>query len=478
MKKKLLPSLLTSPLLFFAFAAFADIQLPAIIGSHMVLQQNSGCKLWGWANPAEKISISGSWDTTNYHTVADGNGKWLITVKTPKAGGPFTVSLNGNNQLLLEDVLIGEVWDCSGQSNMEMSYSWGKQLYGADMAAATNQNIRFFHIPKLTAQYPQEDTKARWVVCNPDDARRFSMAGYFFGEKLQQTLQVPVGLINASWGGTPAETWTPKDTIEKQPVLVAAAAKLKSTSWWPEKPGFAYNAMIYPITNYNIAGVIWYQGESNVETAPTYAQLFTTMISSWRKAWQKDLPFYYVQIAPFEGYGTSNSGSILREQQTKVLSVPNTGMIVVSDLVDDVKDIHPKNKKDVGLRLASLALSKTYNIPNLPWQYPMYSNMSIEKNKVKISFTNADNGLMVKGDTLKGFYIAGADKVFVPAQAKIVGNTVVVSNKIIKEPVAVRFGFTSASIPNLFSKEGLPVNLFRTDDWDDVSTIKSEPKQP
>lgn len=472
MKKITLFFLLTSPLILSAFSALADIRLPAIIGSHMVLQQNSDCKLWGWSEPAEKISVNGSWDTVNYRTVADGNGKWMLAIKTPKAGGPYAVSLKGNNEITLDDVLVGEVWDCSGQSNMEMSDSWGKQLYGDEMAAATNTNIHFFHIPKTTSPYPQEDTKAHWVVCNPNDVKRFSMAGYFFGRQLQQTLNVPVGLINASWGGTPAETWTPKDSIEQQAILNAAAAKLAPAAWWPVSPGLAYNAMIYPITNYAIAGIIWYQGEANVGTANTYSNVMSTMINSWRRAFGRELPFYYVQIAPYEGYGTSNSSSILREQQTKVLSVPNTGMIVISDLVDDVRDIHPKNKKDVGLRLANLALSKTYNVPNLPYQYPIYNGMSVEKNKVKISFTNADKGLMMKGDAISGFYIAGADKIFVPAQAKIVGNTVIVSNKNIKEPVAVRFGFTSAAMPNLFSKEGLPVNLFRTDDWDDVNTVK------
>lgn len=459
-------------LLITSFSAKADIKLPAIIGDHMVLQQNSNCKLWGWSNPSEKISINASWDNTPIIDSADGNGKWMVTIKTPKAGGPYTISFKGDNLITLNDVVTGEVWDCSGQSNMEMSDSWGNQLYGDEFAQANNQSIRFFHIPKLTAEYPQEDTKAHWVVCNPADAKKFSMAGYFFGKQLQQTLHVPVGLISANWGGTPAETWTPKDSVVSNPVLKEASDKLQTTAWWPNKPAYAFNAMIYPITNYNIAGVIWYQGESNVGTSATYNKLFTTMINSWRSLWKKDFPFYYVQIAPFEGYGKTNNGSILREQQTKTLSVPNTGMIVVSDIVADVKDIHPKDKKDVGLRLANLALTKTYGVTGLPYLYPMYKSMTVEKNKVRIRFDNADNGLMAKGNTIHGFYIAGADKVFVPAQAKIDGNTVIVSDKTVKEPVAVRFGFVSASMPNLFSKEGLPVNLFRTDDWDDVATVK------
>lgn len=472
MKKFVLPLVLFVVFTVHSFIAQADIRLPAIIGSHMVLQQSSDCKLWGWSDPAEEINISTSWDTAHYKTIADGNGKWLLIVKTPKAGGAFTVTLKGNNQITLEDVLIGEVWDCSGQSNMEMSDSWGNQLYSAEIATANNQNIHFFHVPRLTAQYPQEDTKAQWVVCNPADAKTFSMAGYFFGQQLQQNLHVPIGLIEAAWGGTPAETWTPGDSIVNNPILKAAADKLQTAKWWPVATAYTYNAMIHPITNYNIAGVIWYQGEANVGTAATYGPLFSTMINSWRSAWQKDLPFYYVQIAPFDGYGVSNNSSILREQQTNTQAVSNTGMIVISDLVENVKDIHPRHKKEVGLRLANLALTKTYGIKDLPYQYPFYNSMTVEKNKARISFSNADKGLMKKGDTLSGFYIAGEDKIFVPAQAKIDGNTVVISSKAVKVPVAVRFGFTSASMPNLFSREGLPVNLFRTDDWDDVSTVK------
>ena len=470
--KKLLARLVILPLIIVCFQAKADIRLPAIIGDHMVLQQNSDCKLWGWSNANEKITITTSWDTSHVVVQALGDAKWMASIKTPKAGGPFSITLKGYNEVVINDVLVGEVWDCSGQSNMEMSDSWGKQLYSDELSQANNQSIRLFQIPRLTSEYPQDDTQGKWVVCNPADVKKFSMAGYFFGKTLQETLKLPVGLINASWGGTPAETWTPKDSIMNNPVLKESAAHLNSNPNWPVLPALIYNAEIHPITNFNIAGVIWYQGEANVGTASTYSQVFTTMINSWRSAWKKDLPFYYVQIAPFEGYGKSNDGSILREQQTKTLAVPNTGMIVVHDLVENVKDIHPRDKKNVGIRLANLALSKTYGVAGLPYQYPMFKEMKIEKGKAIISFSNANNGLQVKGDTLDGFYIAGADKNFVPAKAKISGNTVVVSSKEVKEPVAVRFGFTSASMPNLFNKEGLPVNMFRTDDWDDVPTLK------
>jgi len=451
--------------------AKAEIRLPAIMSSHMVLQQNSEVNIWGWCGPGEKIKLTTGWDTVVYNTKGSSGAKWNLTIKTPAAGGPYTLTINGNNRIILEDILIGEVWVCSGQSNMEMHYKKGLEEYTADVANAVNKNIRFFHIPNLTADCPQDDTKGNWVVCNSDDMKQFSLAGYFFGEKLQEALSFPVGLIESSWGGTAAEVWTAKDSIEMNPVLKKAADHHTPNPAWPIKPAATFNVMIYPITGFNIAGVIWYQGEGNVG-APAYHTLFATMIASWRKAWHKDFPFYFVQIAPYAGYGNNNiSGALLREAQTKTLSSPNTGMIVIHDLVTDITNVHPQNKKDVGYRLANLALSETYGKKGLVYKTPIYKNMQIKKGKIIISFTNAENGIMSKGDTIKEFYIAGVDKVFVPAIAKIEGNTVVVWNKNVKNPLAIRFGFTNAGIPNLFSKEGMPVNIFRTDDWDHTNTI-------
>ena len=356
---------------------------------------------------------------------------------------------------------------------MEMSYSWGIRQYTNDIENANNNKIRLFYIPRLTSEYPQDDTKGHWVVCNSEDLKTFSLAGYFFGQKLQEILSVPVGLVEASWGGTPAEVWTPKNAIDNNPVLKKVADSLKKIPWGPIRAAATYDAMIYPITNFNIAGVIWYQGEANVENASTYEPLFSTMITSWRKAWNKDFPFYFVQIASYN-YGNNISGALLKEAQTKTLSVPNTGMIVVDDLVTDVNNIHPQDKKDVGYRLANLALSETYDKNDFPYKYPMYKSMQIEKGKISIDFSNADGGLVSKGDTVKGFYIAGDDKVFMPANATVNKNSVVVWNKNVKNPVAVRFDFTNSSIPNLFSKEGLPVNLFRTDNWDDINTLTTK----
>ena len=449
---------------FISATALANVRLPAVIGSHMVLQQKSDVTIWGWCDAGEKIKLKTTWDTTTYNTVGSSSARWSLQVKTPVGGGPYQITIDGNNKTILDDVLVGEVWLCSGQSNMEMSVSWGIP-YADEVANATDKNIRFFYIPRTTAEYPQDDVKAEWVVCNPDDMKRFSAAAYFFGKTLRQNLNVPVGLINASWGGTPAEVWTPVEAIDNNAALKNAAAKLSPSSWWPVTPALNYNAMIYPIIKYSIAGAIWYQGEANVKTASTYTELLSTMIKSWRKAWQKDFPFYYVQIAPYAGYGENSSSAFLREAQTKALATPNTGMIVTTDLVDNINDIHPKMKKEVGIRLANYALSETYGKQGLVYKSPSYKNMKVEKDRIRIYFDNADKGLMTKDKTISEFFIAGDDQNFLPANAKIEKNTVVVWSDSVKKPIAARFAFRNASLPNLFSKEGLPVVPFRTDDW-------------
>jgi len=308
--------------------------------------------------------------------------------------------------------------------------------------------------------------KAEWVVCNPDDMKKFSALGYFFGKSLRQNLNVPVGLIESAWGGTPAEAWTPADAINSNSVVKEAATKLTPVPWGPVTVASIYNAMIYPVTKFSIAGAIWYQGEANVSGASTYSELLSTVITAWRKSWQKDFPFFYVQIAPYAGYGDNSSSAFLREAQTKTLTITKTGMIVITDLVDNIDDIHPKMKKEVADRLANYALAETYGKKRIVHKSPLYKGMRIAKDKIWVYFDNADKGLMSKGDTLSEFFIAGNDKNFVPANAKIERNSVVVWNKNVKDPVAVRFAFRNAAKPNLFSKEGLPVNPFRTDNWD------------
>jgi sialate O-acetylesterase len=448
----------------FILSAHAAVRLPAIIGSHMVLQQKAEVTIWGWADPGEKITLKASWDTATYSTTGNGHAKWSLKLRTPAAGGPHTISIKGTNSIVLEDVLIGEVWLASGQSNMEWSMGWGLP-YEKEIAAATNKSIRFFHVPKTTAEFPQEDVAARWVVCSPEAAKGFSATAYFFGSSLADSLKIPVGLIASSWGGTPAEAWTPVEVVEKDSVLKKAATRLNPSGGWPVAPALAYNAMIHPLSTFNIAGAIWYQGESNVGTASTYRHLFTSMITSWRAQWRKDFPFYFVQIAPFAGYGNNSSSAFLREAQTQSLTLPGTGMITTSDLVDNINDIHPKMKKEVGQRLANLALAQTYNRTGIAHKSPTFKEKTVLKDRITIDFNDVPTGLVSRGGAPTGFYIAGSDRIFYPATAKIVGKTVVVRSPEVKNPVEVRFGFTNSSMPNLFTREGLPVNLFRTDDW-------------
>lgn len=443
----------------------ATIRLPAVLGSNMVLQQQSAVKLWGWCNPAEKITITTSWNNKTDTLKGTRDANFQVTVQTPAAGGPYTITFKGSNTIVLENVLIGEVWVCSGQSNMEFGYHQKLKDVIDELPTCYNNNIRFFYIPKTTAKYPQDDCDAKWTICDSNSLKSFSAVGYFFGRKLNKDLNVPIGLVNSNWGGTPAEVWTPDSLVNNDPELKAADEKQKPSVGWPYLPGVTYNAMIAPITNYAIAGTIWYQGESNTETAATYGKLFTTMIDAWRKAWNKEFPFYYVQIAPYK-YAGKNIGALLREQQTKSMSLPKTGMVVITDLVNDTNNIHPTDKHDVGARLANWALSETYNKEGIVYKSPMFKSMEVKKDKAYLTFDNAPNGLMIKGKTVAELYIAGSDQQFYPAEAKIEKDKLVVWSKQVKEPVAVRFGFSNTAIGNLFSKEGLPVCPFRTDDWD------------
>jgi sialate O-acetylesterase len=390
MKKQLLLFIVIS---IISSVALGTVRLPAIIASNMVLQQQSTVNLWGWADPSEKIYITTSWNNVTDSVTGTFNATFKIKIKTPAAGGPYTITIRGWNTIKLENIMIGEVWVCSGQSNMEMSNT---AQIKEEMPNSKNDNIRLFHIPRATSQYPQENVQAKWDVCGPESLNGFSAVGYFFGKKLQQQLNVPIGLIETAWGGTPAEVWTPSDIIFGDPVMKEAASQLKETPWGPYVPGYIYNAMVSPITNYGIGGTIWYQGEANTGIGSTYEWTLSNMIGAWRKAFDKNFPFYYVQIAPFH-YGSKYEGAVVMEQQSKLLKYPNTGMVVITDLVDDIEDIHPKNKYDVGMRLANLALVDHYkqNIPGA--KSPMYRGMEINKNKVTLSFDNAPNGFMTKG---------------------------------------------------------------------------------
>jgi len=450
--------------LFLSLISSANIRLPAVISSNMVLQQQSLTPIWGWSEPGEKIFITTSWNHRVDSVLAPRDARWKISVPTPAAGGPYTITLKGYNTIVLENVMIGEVWVCSGQSNMEMTEGWGLSEVRSELPACATNNIHFFRIPRTTSEYPQDDLSAQWTACDSNELKKFSAIGYFFAKKLNKELNIPIGIIQTAWSGTPAEVWTPAELVSGDPALAAAATKLKPSPGWPHLPGHCYNAMVAPITSYTIAGALWYQGESNTTYPQTYSNLLTTMIRSWRKAWNKEFPFYFVQIAPFR-YEVRNQGNLLREQQAATTKLENTGMVVISDVTGDTADIHPKDKHDVGLRLAGWALAETYHKSGLSYKSPMYKSMEVAGNKIRLSIDNAPAGLVVRGKEVTELYIAGADKVFYPATAKLQGNQLIVSAPEVRQPVAVRYQFSNSGIGNVFSKDGLPMAPFRTDDW-------------
>lgn len=448
----------------FAFKAEAIIRLPPILSNNMVLQQNSQATLWGWADASERFIIISSWKEDVDTVLAENTGKWKANIDTPKAGGPYTITIKGRrNIIVLENILIGEVWICSGQSNMEMSNNHQIQDI---LPTSKNANIRFFTVDKKASEYPQDYAEGEWVICDEETLKRFSAAGYFFGKKLHDELDVPIGLIQSAWSGTPIELWEPQSVIDSDPVMKKAASEIIVKTHRPHQPGYLYNAMIYPISNYTIAGAIWYQGESNTPRAYAYEKMLSGMIGSWREAFQKDFPFYYVQLAPWT-HEMPYEGALLMEAQTKTLSYPKTGMVVITDLVDDITNLHPKDKLNVGLRLATLALAETYNKDIPVYKSPVLKNMKIDKQKINLYFDQAPNGFMVKNNEKPTeFLIAGSDKNFLPADVKIEKDRIVVSHKSIKEPIAVRFSFSNTGMSNVFNKEGFPITPFRTDNWD------------
>ncbi|MFV8466176.1 sialate O-acetylesterase [Flavobacterium sp. LB1P62] len=445
--------------LILSHSAFANVTLPNVLSDNMVLQRNSEVTIWGWANPQEEVVITPSWNHQVYKIKASNQAKWEINIPTPKEGGPFTISIKGYNEIVLKNILIGEVWICSGQSNMEMSASWGIENGDEEVKSATNQNIRFFMIPKLTATAPQNNVSGNWTECTPETMKNFSATGYFFAKRLQEQLKnVPVGLIGSNWGGTPAEIWMPEEVIQKDTVLMESAKTRKEERYGPNQPGRAFNAMIYPLAGFKIAGVIWYQGESNVGST-VYDKTFSALITSWRKLWNYEFPFYYVQIAPYK-YGENHfGGAEIRNAQRKVLQeVPNTGMAITSD-ISPIDDIHPKNKKSVGIRLANLALANTYKTNSDVVNGPLYKAIKTDKNKVVVAFDNAD-GLYFKSKKSNQFEISGTDNVFYEAEAVIKKNTVILKSDKVAHPVKVRFAWTNTAQSELFNKANLPASSF------------------
>ncbi len=448
--------------LIISNTASANVTLPNIFSDNMVLQRNSEVTIWGFANPQEEVVITPSWNNETYKIKASNQAKWELNIPTPKEGGPYTISIKGYNEIVLKNILIGEVWICSGQSNMEMNASWGIENGDEAVKNAVNPNIRFFLVPKLTATTPQNNISGTWTECSPETMKYFSAVGYFFGKRLQEELKnVPIGLISSNWGGTPAEIWMPEEVIQNDAVLLEAAKTRKEESYGPNQPGRAFNAMIYPLAKFKIAGTLWYQGESNVGSA-VYDKTLSALITSWRKLWNYDFPFYFVQIAPYK-YGEDHfGGAIIRDAQRKVLQeVPNTGMIVTSD-ISPIDDIHPKDKKSVGIRLANLALANTYKTNTTLVNGPLYKAITVEKNKITVAFDYAD-GLYFKDKKADLFEVAGSDNVFYKAAAVIKNNAVIVQSDKVKAPVKVRYAWKNTDQGTLFNKANLPASSFITE---------------
>lgn len=424
----------------------ADVKLPSVFGSHMVLQRDVPIPVWGAADADEEIIVY--LDGKEAGKVrTDAEGKWKVTLAPLKGGGsPHTLSVSGKNTVKLENILVGEVWLGSGQSNMEWSLA-STMNAGAAIAAAQHPEIRLFHVPKTQAPKPAADVNAQWTVCAPESVPKFSAVLYFFGLKLQEELKVPVGLINSSWGGSPIEPWTVKD----------------GTS------GGMYNGMIAPVIPFPVKGILWYQGESNVlkKNGFDYLGKMQDLIGGWRTAWGSPrLPFYFVQIAPWKGKYEEEELPKLWEAQVAALKIPNTGMAVTTDLVDNITDIHPKNKKDVALRLARWALSKDYAKSGIEVSGPLFREQKIEGNKIRVFFSHSAAGLKSRDEKpLTDFEIAGDDGVYVPASAVIDGKTVVVSAESLSSPQKVRFGWNNTAQPNLVNSEDLPASPFRSENW-------------
>lgn len=446
-------------LLVFNNLVSANVILPNIFSDNMVLQRNSEVKIWGWGSPKEEITITTSWNNQEYKTAPNNEANWNLIIKTPEAGGPFEITIKGYNQITLKNILIGEVWLCSGQSNMEMNASWGIKNGEEEIKLANHSNIRFFNVPKLTSTTPQDNIPANWQECNPETMKYFSAVAYFFALHLQEDLKnVPIGLINSSWGGTPAEIWIPEPTIKNDQILAEAASKKEPTEYGPNLPGRTFNAMINPLAGFKIAGTIWYQGESNVG-AQNYEKTLSSLIKSWREKWNQEFPFYFVQIAPYQ-YGENHFGGVeIQNAQRKVLSlVEQTGMAMTSD-ISTTEDIHPKDKKTVGNRLAEIALKKLYKTRNTIAEGPLFKTIEIQKNTIFITFDNAE-GLHFKNKKSILFEVAGTNNVFYPADAKIKKNKIEVISKAVKEPKKVRFAWKNTAQSDVFNSANLPASAF------------------
>ncbi|MBC8101615.1 MAG: sialate O-acetylesterase [Cytophagales bacterium] len=507
-----------TPLLIalFSTATRADVRPAALFTDDLVLQRSQRLPVWGRADPGEAVTVTLGKSAAS--AVAATDGKWMVTLPPQKAATGLTLTIAGKNTRTLRNIAVGEVWVCAGQSNMELPLSKARDAE-AEIAAATLPDIRLFKVQNAVSDTPRPDVRAvggAWKVCEPASVRQFSAVGYFFGRELHRRLKVPIGLISSDWGGTPAEAWTSRPALEASPELrplltdwearIAAhpsklsiyesetlpqwqAAVEKATADGkrppgkpqspdgpdsPQRPATLFNGMIAPLMPYAIKGVVWYQGESNAETparAAQYRTLFPTLIRDWRARWGGgDFPFLFVQLANWLPVQTkpveSDSWPLIREAQADTLSLPHTGMATAIDLadLDHPNDIHPKNKQDVGLRLALVALATEYGQKTV-YSGPVLERMEIKDRQVRLRFRHADGGLKARdgGTAPRGFAISGADGVWKWADATMSGDTITLSNADIPTPTAVRYNWARNPIGTLINGAGLPAVPFRTD---------------
>jgi sialate O-acetylesterase len=496
--------------------ARGDVKLPAIFGDHMVLQRDQKDRVWGWADPGEEVTVTVSPGDQSKQATAGADNKWQVMLDPLPVGGPYTITVKGKNTVTYQDVLSGEVWICSGQSNMQWPVAAANDA-DLETRAAKFPGLRLITVPNRGTQEPQKDFHGKWAICTPATVPGFSAVGYFFGRQLHETLGVPVGLINDAWGGSACEAWIPRDRLAADPKFKplldhwarieqnypeakkaydawkSAAAEARAAGKTPSReprnpdqemhgnfrPGNIYNGVLLPTVGYGIRGAIWYQGESNAGRAYQYRDLFPLMIQTWRDLWgQGDFPFYWVQLADFLAEKPEPSESAwaeLREAQTMTLKrLPHTGEAVIID-IGEGKDIHPHNKQDVAKRLARWALAKDYGI-RVACQSPTYASMEKKDRKIAIKFDHVDGGFRpFDVNEPRGFAIAGSDRKFVPAQAKVTGpDTIEVWADSVSDPVAVRYAWADNPVCNLYSQVGLPATPFRTDDWPGVTINNKE----
>ncbi|WP_352422824.1 sialate O-acetylesterase [Proteiniphilum sp.] len=462
-------------LLILGMVLYGKPVLPEILSDGMVLQQNSKVNIWGKAGPGKTVEVKPCWSKTAVRATVDNEGNWLAVIETPEASfNPRTITISDGEEIVLKDILIGEVWLASGQSNMEMPLQGfnNNPILGANETIAFSGQypaIRFVTIPKTPSFEPLESVEGRWQVCNPANSPGFSATAFFFAETLHRSLNVPVGIIVSSWGGTKVEGWTSREILETYPDVdlnEEAVNKLHPMA----RPLLMYNGMIHPLTHYIVKGFIWYQGESNVGAHQVYAERLYNMVTLWRKQWNNpELPFYYVEIAPYAyGNGDDSSAAYLREAQFKAQKlIPHSGMISTNDLVEpyELTNIHPRNKTDVGKRLAFMALNQTYGYDRVVARGPEYNSMEIRDGKVILSFDHAREGFN-RTDGIEGFEIAAEDGQFLPAVAVVRDGKVEVFREGVDKPVAVRYCFRNFQTGNFAGTRELPVVPFRTDSFE------------